>query len=140
MDYKTYEGMSLVGLIKEMGDVKEQLDKVTEEKTALQKTYDYLRINLIPELMADDDLSTITVDGVGRVSLTADIYSSVPSEKKEAAYEWLREHQLGDIIKETINSGTLKATIKALMKKGEEVPGDIFKVTPYTRASITKVK
>lgn len=137
--YKVMESMTLLQLAEIMNDIRIELEEVKAISTGFQKKYDALRLNLIPSAMDDDGISTITIEGIGRLSLTSDIYASIPAAQREEAWEWLREHKLGDIIKETVHAGTLKATLKSLLKKGEEeIPEDLFKVTPYTRASITK--
>jgi len=136
-----YESVKLMGFtdkIRLMNEIRIKLEAAKGIKVLLQARYDALRLNIIPSAMEDDDISNITVDGVGRVTLAADMYCSIPKDKRSAAWKWLRENKLGDIISETINSGTLKATIKSIMKKGQTVPADLFKVTPFSRASITK--
>ena len=137
--YELMEGKSLLELASVMNEIRVSLDAATQVKTNLQKRYDALRLNLIPTAMDEDGISNVTIDGIGRLGLTADIYASIPAAQRDEAWEWFRSNKLGDIIKETINSGTLKATLKSIMKKGElEIPEELFKVTPYTRASITK--
>jgi hypothetical protein len=53
-------------------------------------------------------------------------------------YEWLESNNLGDLIKPTVASSTLKAFVKNRIKAGKDLPDAVLKVTPFTRASITK--
>ena len=141
MEYKEYDQKSLFELVEAMQGIREKLDIAKDEKTRLQKIYDHLRENKIPEMMDDEGVNSVTYEGIGRVTLTSDIYASIPAIQKDAAWQWLKENNHGGIIKENVHSGTLKATLKAIIKKGkEELPEEIFKVTPFSRASITKVK
>jgi hypothetical protein len=140
IDYMLYEGMTLQQVAARMQELKNKLDEATDIKTSLQKEYDHVRMNVIPGILDDQGVSTITLDDIGRISLTSDIFASIPSEFKDQAWDWLRENGHGDIIKETINAGTLKAVLKAVITKGEQLPEGLFKVTPFSRASITKVK
>ena len=78
------------------------------------------------------------VEGVGRVGLTSDLYASIAPDQKGAAYEWLSDNGHGDVVQPTVNSSTLKALMKSIIKSGKEIPSELFKVTPFTRASITK--
>jgi hypothetical protein len=59
-------------------------------------------------------------------------------EKKAEFFDWLRDNGRGDLLQENINPSTLKATVKGLVKNGEEIPEDLLNVSPFTRASITK--
>lgn len=137
--YKSVEGLTLIEVSAIMNDMRIKLDAAKDVKTKYQKKYDALRLNIVPPLMDDEDITSITIDGIGRVGLTSDIYASIVSGEKEKAFSWLRENRHGDAIQETVNSGTLKALLKGIIKKGEEViPEDVFKVTPFSRASITK--
>jgi hypothetical protein len=120
-----------------MNTIRAELDQLKEKSTSLQKEYDALRLNIIPEKMDEQDITNITIEGVGRLGLTSDVYASIDDQEK--AFTWLRENRRGDIIKETINSSSLKATIKEIIKNGREIiPPGLFKITPFTRASITK--
>lgn len=137
--YKRVEEFDILKLADEMNQLRIDLELLGEHKTNVQKKYDAVRLNLIPSAMDDDGISNITVEGIGRISLTSDLYASIINEKKDEAYEWLREHKHGDLIQETVNAGSLKATFKRIIKKGKEViPTEFFKITPFTRASITK--
>lgn len=105
-------------------------------KKTIGKVYDWSRMKLVPLAMESAGVDLLRVDGVGRVSLTADINLKVLNKDKQ--YTWLEEIGAPDIITETVNASTLKALIRRRMKAGEEVPDDIFSVTAFTRASITK--
>jgi N12 class adenine-specific DNA methylase len=137
--YKEIEGLNLTYKIKVMNQLRLEKEALKTRKTIIEAKYDAIRLNVIPSAMEELDISTVSVDGVGRVSLTPDIYCSIPQVSKMGAWTWLRQNGHGGIIMETINAGTLKATLKSIIKKGKEVlPPTLFKVTPFTRASITK--
>lgn len=133
-----YAGLDMVGAILEMARVAALKDEIDAKLSEVNKRYDYLRLSLVPTKMDETGVPNIRIEGVGRVSLTGDMYVSIPADSREEAYQYLMDTGHGDIIKPGINPSTLKATIKAMMKKGEEIPEDKFKVTPFTRASITK--
>lgn len=54
--------------------------------------------------------------------------------------DWLVLNGAGDLIQETVNASSLKAAIKAWIKKGAPPPETLFKITPAPLVSITKVK
>ncbi len=107
---------------------------------SINAEFDQIRKKTLPDLMAAEDVRTITLDGIGRVQLAGDCYASIPAEQQEAAFEWLRGNNYGDLIKETVHSATLKAWAKEGLAAGRELPEGVFKVEPYVRASIVKVK
>jgi len=114
------------------------VELATEIKSELQKRYDFIRFSLIPEIMDEDGLESARVEGVGRVSLQSDINASVKADHKIEAQDWLIENGYGDVIQETVNSSTLKALLKKRIKEGLDIPADLFNVSPFTRAQITK--
>jgi hypothetical protein len=137
-EFAEYDELPLIELIKEMYIIQGEKEDVEGDLKNLNKHLDFLRITKIPQVMEDQGIKNISVEGVGRVSLTADMHVSVKAEMKEMFYTWLRDNGRQDLIQPTINSSTLKATVKNMVKTGEEIPDDLLNVSPFTRASITK--
>jgi len=135
-----YKEQTIPELIKEMVSVKDELEIAKAAKTKLEEIHDILRLLVLPEKMDDEDVSTLTVPGVGRASIQSDIYFSIPADQREPCYEWLRENGHGDIIQETVNSSTGKSWAKEMMKLGKPIPEGMFKVTPFSRVQVTRVK
>lgn len=115
---------------------KDAHDRADRVKAEIGKTYDWLRTNVVPERMDNEGLEMLRITGIGRVSLKSEINLSVLD--KDAEYRWLEETGHGDMIQETVNAGSLKALLVRMLREGKEIPGDIFKVTPVTKANITK--
>ena len=132
--------LSIPDLVKRMAETKEALDAAKEVESEHQAVFDILRLMVLPEKMDEEDVSTMTVAGVGRVSIQSDIYFSIPAALREEAFDWLRDHGHGDIIQETVNSSTGKAWAKEAIKKGEVLPEDLFKVTPFSRVQLTRIR
>jgi hypothetical protein len=120
-------------------DLKTTLDAIGPAKSEIQKVFDFVRIGVMPERMDEESLDSMTVTGVGRVTLTADVFASVKKDMKPLAFEWLGDHGHGDLIQPTLNASSLKALAKRMLKDGDPLPEDYFNVSPVTRASITKV-
>lgn len=100
------------------------------------KAFDWLRVHYIPNRMDDLGASSIKLPGLGRLGLTDDL--RVKTLDKDGAFRWLEEQDLGDLITETINASTLKATLRRMLQKGEQVPDNLFELAPFTRANLTK--
>lgn len=134
-----YDNQNLKQQIILMYSLRIELDALKQEKTRIQKDYDYLRHNKIPNTMEEEGIENITIEGIGRVTLTSDINASIPAASRVAAYEWLQENGFGDLVIGTVNASTLKAFIKGQLKAGNSVPEKLFSVRPFTRATITHV-
>lgn len=130
------EGKSAIDLAILQAKLKEAHEAAEDIKSTLGKVYDWVRTIALPERMDEEGLETMKVVGVGRVSLTADLHAFI--KDKETGYQWLEDHGHGDLVTETVNAASLKALLRRMMRDGQEIPEDIFKVTPFTRASITK--
>lgn len=121
--------------MKELGG---KYDALKEQEKAVNAEYDELRLRLIPELMSEMNIRTVTYEGIGRIQLAADVYATIPTDHKQAAYNWLADNGFGDLVQPTVNASTLKAWCKEQLKGGTDLPEDLFRVTPFTRASIVK--
>ena len=119
-----------------------ELQALKDEREAhlaeINKELDVIRTKKIPELMESMELRNVTIEGLGRVQLAADIYASTREGQKDAAMTWLRDCGYGGMITETYNASSLKALFRRLMADGTDIPEDIFNVTPFLRASIVK--
>lgn len=135
--FSQYDSMDVVQLIGAMHKLMGRIDSLQEQLKVLNKEYDFLRITKVPQKMEDEGIERLTVAGIGRVSLTADMHVSIKANQREKFYEWLRDNGRTDLLQETINPSTLKAAVKGMYKSGEEVPEDLLNVSPFTRASIT---
>ena len=131
--YKDMDLGILVRLFAQSYGTKEAADARAAEA---QAEFDVLRLELIPAAMEAKGIENQYVTGIGRVGLTGDMY--VRPLDKNAFHNWLREENLDDLISEAVNPSTLKAFTKKRIKAGKPIPDGLLKVTPFTRASITK--
>lgn len=133
-----WKSTTLVDLGAAIRNMNEAIAQLAEDKTALQKEYDYLRFTLVPRVMDEQGIELLKIEGVGRLGLTSDINCSIKASAKEGAYEWLGDNGYGDLIQPTVNASSLKSAIKKAMADGLEVPEALFNISPFTRASVTK--
>ena len=121
-------------LMKTLAEFKEKVASMV--KTPAEKAYDSLRFSMIPELMDEEGATSLTLEGIGRVTVQDDV--QVKTVDKEAFKKWLIEHELEDIITESINAQTLAALVRQRLREGKELPkSDLLEVKPFVRASIT---
>lgn len=133
---EVYPALTLLEMVKKMRELEVQKEAASEELKIINAHYDVLRLEVIPEKMDAEGIENIKIEGVGRVSLTADMFTAVTN--KVGLYDWFKTNNLADLIQETVNASTLKAFIKRRMKEAKPYPEDCVRVTPFTRASITK--
>ncbi len=126
-----------VSVIKHYDQVRKLTDQIKEAREALDEMEKKLSREQVPEVMRAHNVKTITIEGVGRVSLSNRWSCSMLD--KEAGFEYLRANNAGGLIIETVNSQTLAAYAKDLStEKGVELPADVFKTGIMTYTSITK--
>lgn len=113
-------------------------DALDETRKRLHDKVRKLSEETIPKLFLDRKQSTVTLVGLGRVTVSYRVSASIPD--KEQGFAWLRKKGHKDMITETVNAQTLGAWINQDFIKKNKEPPDIFKVSisPYT--SITKSK
>lgn len=122
-----------------MIELKRELEEASGVKVSIGKLFDRLRQEIIPNKMEDMGIISANLEGIGRIGVTADMWTSIPINTKEAAYQWLKDNDFGDIIKPAVNGATFKALVKEQIKIGKVIfPDNLFKITPYMRASVTK--
>lgn len=135
-----YKGMTFPQLVEAMDRAKWTLDQASDNKAEAGRCYDYLRMVAIPTMVEDEETVNRVVPGIGRVSLTGDMFISVPAQARNGLILWLEELGRGNLVSQTVADSVLKSLVKELIKKGVNIPEHLVKVTPYTRASITKSK
>ena len=133
---QAYTASTLLEMVASMADYAEQKERIEAELSIVNAWYDVLRMEVIPEKMDTDGVENIRIEGIGRVSLTADMFTAVTN--KEGLFQWFKDNKLDDLIQPTVNASTLKAFIKRRIKEAKDYPTECVRVTPFTRASITK--
>ena len=124
----------IIAMARGMRELQAEKEVLEADLKEINKALDSLRLTAIPEAMAELDLRTLTIEGIGRVQLAADCYATI--KDKEAGYNWLTENGYDGIIGQYCQPSTLKATVKKAIADGQEFPEELFNITFFTRASI----
>ena len=133
---KKWGGAEVLAQVERMRDLAAEKEAAEAALKLINAEYDVIRLETLPEKMDSEGIENLRVAGIGRVGLTADMF--IAAVDKEGLFKWFRDQNLGDMIQDTVNASTLKAFVKRRMKEGKDVPTDYLRVTPFTRASITK--
>jgi hypothetical protein len=127
-----------VKVIKHYDQLRQITALIKESREALSQIEEKMSREQVPDVLRAHNIRTITVEGVGRVSLGTRWSASMPD--KAAGFEWLRGNNHGGVIQETVNAQTLGALAKELNAEGTELPAPTFTTNIMTYTSITKVK
>ena len=126
----------------------EACDKSIEEMEAklknLKKSRDILSGEVIPTMMQEMNISTLKLADGSSVEVKPVYGASITTANKEAAFKWLRENGLGDLIKNeiTVSFGRNednKAQQYAVLAKGQGFePVQKLKVEPMTLKALVR--
>lgn len=116
-------------------DLEDAIEKARLRVYHFKEGYQF---HVLPPLFRDASVDTVKTLNGYTMKMIEDLSVSIPVEKKPEAYDWLQENGYSDIIQSTVNSSTLKATMKVMLKDGVVVPEDVFKLNVFTRYSMTK--
>ena len=112
----TGTGQQLSDLVRKLRSVEKDIEDAEQHLKALKQEKHKLSVENIPVLMDEMGMERIDVDGV-TVSRKMIVHASIPVERKEEAFAWLRENGLDDIIKNDVTCS---------FGKGEDnVAGDV---------------
>lgn len=128
-----------IAIIRHYDTLRDLTRRIKDARESLDRLEEHLSRQAIPDVFLRHEIKTITVEGVGRVTVSNKWGCSMID--KEAGLRWLRETGNEGLIQETVNASTLAAFAKNLSDtEGKDLPDEIFKVgrVPYT--SITKVR
>ena len=112
----TETGQQLSSLVRELRNVEDQITEAEEHVKELKQQQKSLSFETIPAVMDEMGVERVDVDGL-TVSRKMIVHASIPLDRKEEAFSWLRENNLDDIIKNDVTCS---------FGKGEDnVAGDV---------------
>lgn len=129
-----------IEIIRHYDNLRSANEVIKEARKALDEMAEQWSREFVPEAMREARVKTLTLEGVGRVTISHRWSASIVEGKKPEAFQWVREANDGGIIQETINSSTLSAYAKSKFEGGVELPVHLFKVGQMAFTSITKAK
>lgn len=97
----TDTGRNLSALVRDLRDVERQIEDKEAELKSLNQQKHRLSTESIPMLMAEMGVDRLDVDGLTVVT-KLQVHASIPAEKKDEAFGWLRANGLDDIIKNDV--------------------------------------
>ena len=95
------EGKRLSSLVNQLNQVTKDIQEAEDFLKTLKAKKQNISFEQIPEVMDEMGIDRLDVDGA-TVSLKSFVSASIPLDKKDEAYAWLRENGYDDIIKNDI--------------------------------------
>ena len=97
----TGTGKQLSQLVRSLRNVEQQIEDAENHIKSLKQEKHRLSVENIPALMDEMGVERIDVDGL-TVERKMIISASIPKDRKDEAFSWLRENGLDDIIKNDV--------------------------------------
>ena len=110
--------------LKEMADLcaeqvtlEEEMEQLSEQLKAKAASARKLSQEIIPARMSELGLESLTLSDGSSIKIKQLVHASIPVKYREEAFDWLREHGHGDIIKNQVS---------ATFGKGEDTTASNF--------------
>ena len=120
------EQNDIPSIIKHFDALRTEYRSLKDKIEKLESEVNDLSYSLIPQMFQNQDVKTIKLDNVGRVTVNVRWTASMPD--KAAGMDWLRSTGNDGIIIETVNAQTLASFAKELAVGGTPLPDNLFTV------------
>jgi len=141
---QTNEVKALSNQVLNLRSLEDEVKKKENELTQLKNDLNIISGEIIPTMMTEMNISTLKLADGSAVEVKPIYGASITSEKKEEAFNWLRNNGLGDLIKNevTVSFGRNednKALQYANLAQGQGYqPVQKLKVEPMTLKALVR--
>jgi hypothetical protein len=141
---QTNDAKALSDQVVKLRDLEDKIKIAEENLKQLKKQEDLLSGEVIPTMMTEMNISTLKLADGSAIEVKPIYGASIPADKKEEAFNWLRKEGLGDLIKNevTVSFGRNednKAAEYAVLAQGQGYqPTQKLKVEPMTLKALVR--
>ena len=141
---KTDNIQSLADQVERLETFAKTIEAAEENLKRLKKNYEHLSGEVIPTMMSEMGLSHLKLMDGSSVDVKPHYSATITQANKEAAFNWLRNNGLGDIIKNEIsvsfgrNEDTRAVDYAHLAKSHGFQPTQKLKVEPMTLKALVR--
>ena len=141
---KTDNIQSLADQVEALQGLEEDIKRSEENIKKLKKKSEHISGEVIPTMMSEMGLSFLKLSDGSSLEVKTNYSASITQANKEKAFNWLRENNLGDIIKNEIlvsfgRNEDNKAADYADLAKGQGFqPTQKMKVEPMTLKALVR--
>ena len=138
------EGKKLSDQVVKLQELEDDLVLKEQELKELNRKIDLLSGEVIPTMMQEMNIATFKLADGSSVEVKPVYGASIPLDKKEQAYKWLRDNGLGDLIKNEVivafgRNEDNKAIAYANLAQGQGYqPVQKLKVEPMTLKALVR--
>ena len=145
------ESLGAVNEAKELSDqvvklqsLEDEIEEKEKELKELKRKSEVLSGEVIPTMMQEMNISTLKLADGSAVEVKPIYGASIPKDKQEGAFKWLRDNGLGDLIKNQIivafgRNEDNKAMAYATLAQGQGYePIQKLKVEPMTLKALVR--
>jgi len=141
---KTDNIQSLADQVERLDNLQKEILKQEDDLKQTKKDFEHLSGEVIPTMMSEMGLSHLKLMDGSSVDVKPNYSASITIANREAAFNWLRENNLGDIIKNEISvsfgrNEDNKAADYAVLAEGQGYqPQQKLKVEPMTLKALVR--
>ena len=141
---KTGNIQSLADQVETLESLNKDIETTEEKIKNLKKKADHISAEIIPTMMSEMGLSFLRLSDGSSLEVKTNYSANITQANKEKAFNWLRENNLGDIIKNEIsvsfgrNEDTKAADYAELAKGNGFQPTQKLKVEPMTLKALVR--
>ena len=135
---------SLADQVERLEGVDSEIEDTESRLKLLKKKRDHISGEIIPTMMSEMGLAELKLHDGSHLKVSTSYRATITEANKEAAFNWLRENGLGDIIKNEISvsfgrNEDNKAADYAELAKGQGFqPTQKMKVEPMTLKALVR--
>ena len=144
---KKTEGIqSLADQVERLEECDKSIENMEAKLKNLKKSRDVISGDIIPTMMSEMGLSELKLHDGSHLKVSTSYRATITEANKEAAFNWLRNNGLGDIIKNEISvsfgrNEDNKAADYAELAKGQGFqPTQKMQVEPMTLKALVRVR
>ena len=141
---RTENIQSLADQVENLEELRKDIENQEEYIKSLKKKQDHLSGEVIPTMMAEMGLAELKLQDGSHLKVSTSYRATITEANKEAAFNWLRNNGLGDIIKNEIsvsfgrNEDNKAADYAALAQERGFQPTQKLKVEPMTLKALVR--
>ena len=141
---KTENIQSLADQVQKLNTLDQELELMEKNLKQKKKNFEHLSGEVIPTMMAEMGLSHLKLMDGSSIDVKPNYSASITIANRDAAFQWLRDNNLGDIIKNEIsvsfgrNEDNKAADYANLASERGYQPTQKLKVEPMTLKALVR--